>query len=684
MTMVIVFLGSLLFVGNAEAFPRKVLFEDFTSSTCPPCASLAPAMEAAIEQVGDDVVCPLGIHVWWPSDSDPWYQDYPAAAQIRRDGYYGAGLIRGVPTLFMDGRVSNNRQQAGIANELINYSNVPAPIRIAVTGALVNGRMVVGVEVEAEDAIADAMLFVAVTEEYWFYRGSAGQNDYYDPIVRMLPDPRGTDFEIDADATLNFEFELDMDGVGWHELLMGNLNVTAWVQQNESFEVHNAETFFFPDVTFGDYTVVDEAEGNGDGRAEPGEVAGMVISVANGPSRGPIENVTVELSCEDPAIDIQNNSFVIEMLDSGDEVSNEDAPLLFSVADDFVPDQVIFSVEVTAEDGSLLTGQELAFTVGWPDAIVIDAASNSVATEEIMEMFGKDGPLPFADRFDRSEEGIITSEIIENYDVVIWHSFNAEADVMDPWEEEELMFFLGNGGTVIISSSEYVRSRGDSQFMTDYLGATLDNEDQEESWIHGIAGNPNFDDTRAFAGGRAGDCAGFPTHTPSVTPVNGGVAVLNWGDAGGDELSGVCAVENITDEYKTLLLTFPIESIGGFMASESREVFVERMWSWYAGPSSAPDDESAQPMTFSLNAAYPNPFNSQTVVPFTLDQAGDVNISVFDISGRNVQQLFNGFQTVGSHTVSFNAGNADLMSGVYYLKLTAGSNVASQKVLYLK
>ena len=677
--MIFVFLSSMLLINDAQAFPRKVLFEDFTSTTCGPCALFASSLEMALEQV-DEIAVPIGMHMSWPApNNDPWYLDNTNDNNGRRQ-YYG---VNSIPKFFIDGaEYAGARTTQAVAAAITQRSRQDSPITIEIEGSFRNDNLAIDVIVTSEQNLQDLKLQVAIVEEYYNYAGATQQRDHYDSMVRMIPSHQGTSFNIAANQSQDFQLEFDMDGVGWHELQRGNLNLTAWVQ-NDNSEVHQSEAFLFADLSIFDYSVVDEAEGNGDGRAEPGETAGMVITIANGPSRGGIENVTVELSCNDNQIDILNHSFVIEMLGGGEEFSNEDAPLQFTVPEDFEPNAVTFNIEVTSEDGILLTSKELTFTVGWPKAIIIDAANNSIATQEIMEMFGEGGPLPYADRFDRSEEGIVTTEIIENYEVVIWHSFNTEADVIDPWEEEELMYFLNNGGTVIVSSPEYVRTNGDSQFMTNYMGATLNDADQGENWIRGIEGNPYFADTKAFAGGRANDCAGYPTHTPSLTPVNGGEAVLNWGDEG-VERTGVCAITHETDNYRTLLLAFPIESIGGFLTSEDRAVFIQRMWDWYVGPNSAPGDESVQPVTFSLNPAYPNPFNSQTVVPFTLDKAGEVSINVFDLSGRNVQQLLSGFQAAGAHSVTFNAGNAGLISGVYYLKLTAGDNVAGQKVLYLK
>jgi hypothetical protein len=74
---------------------------------------------------------------------------------------------------------------------------------------------------------------------------------------------------------------------------------------------------------------------------------------------------------------------------------------------------------------------------------------------------------------------------------------------------------------------------------------------------------------------------------------------------------------------------------------------------------------------YALGQNYPNPFSNQTTIQFTLPQSSQVNISLFDISGRVVKVLVNGAQETGTHAISFNAGS--LTRGVYYYKIQAGN-----------
>jgi len=83
-----------------------------------------------------------------------------------------------------------------------------------------------------------------------------------------------------------------------------------------------------------------------------------------------------------------------------------------------------------------------------------------------------------------------------------------------------------------------------------------------------------------------------------------------------------------------------------------------------------------------LTCAYPNPFNPTTVISYTLDVANHVTLSVYDVSGREVATLVDGYRSVGAHEVSFDASH--LSSGVYIYRLTSGAQTLSGKMVLMK
>jgi len=87
------------------------------------------------------------------------------------------------------------------------------------------------------------------------------------------------------------------------------------------------------------------------------------------------------------------------------------------------------------------------------------------------------------------------------------------------------------------------------------------------------------------------------------------------------------------------------------------------------------------PADFGLSA-YPNPFNSRTVLSFELRAARKVELAVYDIMGREVAVLANGYRDAGNYEIDFDGTN--LPSGLYFARLTAGDFRTSQKLLLIK
>lgn len=88
------------------------------------------------------------------------------------------------------------------------------------------------------------------------------------------------------------------------------------------------------------------------------------------------------------------------------------------------------------------------------------------------------------------------------------------------------------------------------------------------------------------------------------------------------------------------------------------------------------------PENYALYDNYPNPFNPETCISFSLPVSGDVSITVFDLNGKRVMELVKGFHQAGTYSINFDASK--FSSGVYIYKMTAGDYQESNKMLLLK
>ena len=88
------------------------------------------------------------------------------------------------------------------------------------------------------------------------------------------------------------------------------------------------------------------------------------------------------------------------------------------------------------------------------------------------------------------------------------------------------------------------------------------------------------------------------------------------------------------------------------------------------------------PTSFALSHPYPNPFNNEAAIQFSLPKKTFVSLRLYDIQGRVVETIANSEFNQGWHKVSFNADN--LSSGVYFVNLEAGGYKQTKKITLLK
>lgn len=88
------------------------------------------------------------------------------------------------------------------------------------------------------------------------------------------------------------------------------------------------------------------------------------------------------------------------------------------------------------------------------------------------------------------------------------------------------------------------------------------------------------------------------------------------------------------------------------------------------------------PETSSLGKNYPDPFNPQTTIRFSIAEAAPVHLAVYDMLGRTVRVLVNGIVEAGTHEAIFEAG--ELPSGTYLYRLVTPSGSFTHTMLLLK
>jgi hypothetical protein len=94
------------------------------------------------------------------------------------------------------------------------------------------------------------------------------------------------------------------------------------------------------------------------------------------------------------------------------------------------------------------------------------------------------------------------------------------------------------------------------------------------------------------------------------------------------------------------------------------------------------NNNSYLPKEFILLQNYPNPFNSGTTIKFSIVNAMEVRLAVYDLLGREVQTLIDEYKQAGIYTAFFDA--TDLSSGVYFCRLQVGEAVETRPMVLLR
>ncbi|HLT46106.1 MAG TPA: T9SS type A sorting domain-containing protein [Rubricoccaceae bacterium] len=163
-----------------------------------------------------------------------------------------------------------------------------------------------------------------------------------------------------------------------------------------------------------------------------------------------------------------------------------------------------------------------------------------------------------------------------------------------------------------------------------------------------------------------------PLRIPGNTPSGTYALDLNIGDYPDD----VCDTAAFTLNVSAPLAGTPSDASALFEVVEAADLSAGEA----AGPVAA---SAAAGSGAVLEAAHPNPFFAATTLAFTLPEATEVTVGVFDMLGRRVAVLQDGYLGAGRHAVAFDASR--LPSGPYLVRLvTAGGAAATQRVTLVR
>ncbi|RPI12816.1 MAG: T9SS C-terminal target domain-containing protein [Ignavibacteriae bacterium] len=231
---------SFLLIGSSYAGDRMVLVERFTSSTCPPCASNNPIMDAFLSAQDPDKIVGISYHMNWPAPgNDPFYLHNPGDNNIRRT-YYN---VNSIPQARMDGiiDIQPTYNPSTLLANLNSRTSILSPVTIIVQDTVVGDSILIKVTVFCETSISNpnAVLQIAVIEKFKQFStppGTNGETVFHDIMRRMEPSGNGTPIFLLPGQVTVIQKSVYMN----HEWQANQMRVMVFIQDNATKEILNA------------------------------------------------------------------------------------------------------------------------------------------------------------------------------------------------------------------------------------------------------------------------------------------------------------------------------------------------------------------------------------------------------------------------------------------------------------
>jgi hypothetical protein len=210
---------------------RRPMFEEFTSSTCAPCASFNNStFNPFIAAHGDEITL-VKYQMNWPGAGDPYYT---AEGGVRRN-YYG---VSAVPDLYTDGKVTGT-STAAVNTAFNNSISTITYIDIESQYEIQGNNVIIDANILPYANYSNVKIHIAVIERITTQNvATNGETEFHHVMMKMVPDASGTSANLTANQPYHLSFTQDMSATNVEQ--MSDLLVAIFVQDNSTKEIYQS------------------------------------------------------------------------------------------------------------------------------------------------------------------------------------------------------------------------------------------------------------------------------------------------------------------------------------------------------------------------------------------------------------------------------------------------------------
>lgn len=426
------------------------------------------------------------------------------------------------------------------------------------------------------------------------------------------------------------------------------------------------------------------ADGDGNGALDPGEEVEVVIAVNNNFGRITAEDVTITLTSSDPTIHIEGTGNVaIGDIEPGEGSNNEDSPFVVTVNDDAIDHTTYFDVIVIVQPRNITVTKRFELVIGHPDILIVDDDNGEEIedwyfnTVEGMEQGWVRWSIAENDEVDPND----VADLMLDHKMVIWATGNDEEPLseIDRWTISAAIL---DGASVLLIGNRIGNDEENHDMLEEFFGtAHVADSAARALMVTGLPSKP-VDETMMTNFFINPEKRQSPS---TMEAIDGADSLMVYLRRPGDD-QGLAAVYRESDfgEGRTAYIGFTFETLSTTPTEPS--IILNQIYQWMIGeweePNTVPTDGNL-PYIFSMDPAFPNPFNSTLQLSYSLPMQADYSLAIYDASGRQAAMIDRGNAPAGQYKVEWNA--VGIPSGVYFLQLESiGQKSLSQKITLIK